>query len=123
MTEINNNIPNFGQNKIHFNKAKSGQETEQPVPKKGTEEEVQYVPDTGVLGRSQVVQSKGGDIPATVDETVKLVENNPAFVSASESVFNTIYGDLISQGYEPSDAYMKALFAEEKFYDMARNNY
>ena len=122
MAEINNNnIPSFGYKKI--------EKIEKPeLPEKIIEQEnkpketQQYVQDTGVLGRSQVRPANGGNIPQTVNETVELMKTNPAICGCCEGVFDTIYNDLIAQGKNPDDAYMKALFAEEELLEICPHN-
>lgn len=114
MAEINNNIPNFskGIEKVDVKKGK-----EIPVEPAMVEEKAEqaYVADTGVSGRSQIRNLKGADVTRSVDEAVMLATKNPALLSGSESIFNIIYNDLLESGMEESDAYMKALMAEEEF--------
>ncbi len=121
MAEINNNIPKFGRNieRIeNFNK-------ESIIPETSTGEKnkpMEYIPDTGVLGRSQVKSTKGGNIQKSVDEAVLLASKNPALMCGCESVFDCIYKDLLAQGMKESDAYMKALLAEEEFLQVGSAN-
>ncbi len=114
MAEINNNIPNFSKNieKVDVKKGKEIQIEPTVIDEKA---ETTYVADTGVLGRSQVRNAKGADIARSVDEAVMIATKNPALLTGSESIFNTIYNDLIESGMNESDAYMKALMAEEEF--------
>ena len=114
MAEINNNIPNFSKNieKVDVKKGKEIQIEPTVIDEKA---ETTYVADTGVLGRSQVRNAKGADIARSVDEAVMIATKNPALLTGSETIFNTIYNDLIESGMNESDAYMKALMAEEEF--------
>ena len=114
MAEINNNIPNFSKNieKVDVKKGKEIQIEPAVIDEKA---ETTYVADTGVLGRSQVRNAKGADIARSVDEAVMIATKNPALLTGSETIFNTIYNDLIESGMNESDAYMKALMAEEEF--------
>ncbi|MCD7780764.1 MAG: hypothetical protein LUH05_08860 [Candidatus Gastranaerophilales bacterium] len=120
MTEINNNIPNFGhkiekiENNKHIEEQKSVKQNED------FDKTVNYVPDTGVLGRSQVKTTKGMDISKSVDEAVALAENNPALLGCSEGVFDSLYKSFLEMGMEPSDAYMNALFGEQELLEIAK---
>ena len=118
MAEINN-IPNFG---INNNKKVENKNNKDAVaPQIPIEEECvehQYVQDTGVLGRSQVKCAKCGDIAKSVDEAIALAKSNPTLLSASESMFDTIYHDFKEQGMEESEAYLRALLAEEEFMEL-----
>lgn len=121
MAEINNNIPNFGLKKI--DKIYTAEPTESVIPQH-TEPptEPTYAPDPGVLGRSQVKRANGGNIAKTVDETVDIAKNNPALMCCCESVFDTVYNDLIAQGKNSDDAYMQALLAEEELLEICPHN-
>ena len=114
MAEINNNIPKFSKNieKVDVKKSKDIQIEPAVIEDKA---ETTYVADTGVLGRSQVRNAKGADISRSVDEAVMIATKNPALLTGSETIFDTIYNDLIESGMNESDAYMKALMAEEEF--------
>lgn len=114
MAEINNNIQNFG---INTDKIGSRKNSE-PVKEAAIQEESKehnYVPDTGVLGRSQIKNVHGSDIQKSVDEAVSLAKNNPALMGCSEGIFDYLYKDYINNGMDSSEAYMKALLAEEEF--------
>ena len=118
MAEINNNIPNFGINNKKIDNVPS---KEVPTVTPQIEEDVieqQYIQDTGVIGRSQVTCAKCGDITKSVEEAVALAKKNPTLQSASESVFNTLYKDLVESGMEESEAYMRALMGEEEFLEL-----
>lgn len=115
MAEINN-IPNYG---INIGKVDAKLNKEVPVePKVEEKQEKNYVPDTGVIGRSQVNHTKGGNIAKSVDAAVELAKSNPTLLSASEGLFDAMYNDFLAQGMEESAAYMKALMAEEEFLEM-----
>lgn len=118
MTEINNNIPNFGIKNIDkVEKTGKASPAEEVAVEK--EEQQKYVPDTGVLGRSQVKALKGGNISQSVDLAVEMAKNKPVLMQSGESLFNSIYNDLVERGMEPSEAYMNALMAEDEFYALA----
>ncbi len=123
MAEINNNIPNFGYNKkverINNQELPTGQEE---VVQQPEQTEVNYVPDTGVLGRSLVKPSNGANIAKTIDETVHIATSKPEILTGSEGVFDSIYKDLIEQGKNPDDAYYEALMAEEAFLEICPHN-
>lgn len=117
MAEINNNS-NFvkypiGKKPIEItNKEKEVQQQ----PAQHEPQERSYVPDTGVLGRSQVKCSKcGADITQSVDEAVALAKGNPGLLLGSDRIFDSIYNGLLLEGMEESEAYMKALACEEEF--------
>lgn len=114
MAEINNNIPKFSKNieKVDVKKSKDIQIEPAVIEEKA---ETTYVADTGVLGRSQVRSAKGADISRSVDEAVMIATKNPALLKGSETIFDTIYNDLIESGMNEADAYTKALMAEEEF--------
>lgn len=120
MAEINNNS-NFvkypiGKKPIEItNKEKEVQQQ----PAQHEPQERSYVPDTGVLGRSQVKCSKcGADITQSVDEAVALAKGNPGLLLGSDRIFDSIYNGLLLEGMEESEAYMKALACEEEFMQM-----
>lgn len=117
MAEINNNIPSFG---INLDQIKQKNKTDIPNDTHTKEEknETKYVPDTGVLGRSQVKSPKGGNINKSVDEAVALAKNNPVLLGCSEGLFDNFYRTYIESGMEPSEAYMQALLDEEEFLKM-----
>lgn len=122
MAEINNNIPNFGYKKVE---RVNNQET--PVVQEATTEQAEhteqtYTPDTGVLGRSLVKKSNGANIAKTIDETVNLANSKPEVMCGCESVFDSIYNDLIESGKNPDDAYFEALMAEEAFLEICPNH-
>lgn len=118
MAEINNNIPNFSRSieKVEAKKADKADKTLQNENE--ASKDASYIQDTGVLGRSQIHRSNGANIAKSVDEAVALASKNPVLLSSSEGMFNTMYEDFLAQGMEPSDAYMKALLAEEEFMEL-----
>ncbi len=122
MSEINNNIPNFHRN-IDCEKLDKNPKSKQPINEivdpDGIRNEYKIVPDTGVLGRSQVKPLRGGDIAKSVDETVDLTKKDPAILTGSETVFNILYEKFIKEGMEPGDAYLQAALAEEEFVEAA----
>ncbi len=122
MTEINNNIPNFGHkiDKIENsnNKHKEENQVKSDTKDKGTN----YIPDTGILGRSQVKNARGANISKSVDETIALAENNPVLLGCSEELFESLYKDFIATGMEPDEAYVKALLGEQELLEIAMNN-
>ncbi len=119
MAEINNS--NFvkypiGNKPIEIN---NKEKEAQPQQTSKETQERSYVPDTGVLGRSQVKCSKcGADITQSVDEAVALAKGNPGLLLGSDRIFDSIYNGLLLEGMEESEAYMKALACEEEFMQM-----
>ena len=111
MSEINNNITNYGYKieRISKNKETASQT---PEPAKESNEK-QYIADTGVLGRSQILN--GANISKSVDEAVELAKNNPAKMGCSEAIFDSMFKKFLEEGLSESDAYLKALCAEEEF--------
>ena len=119
MAEINNN--NFvkfqvGSKPIDVNnvtkEAQQQQVKEEPSEKK-------YVPDTGILGRSQVRSTKGGDITKSVDEAVKMAQEHPEILEAGEIVFDSIYEAFLADGLSPDEAYAQASLAVDEFCEVA----
>ncbi len=122
MTEINNNLHGFELNNVEKTKIpKVKEERIQGTETPEQEESKNIVPDTGVLGRSQIRSKKGSDVTKSVDEAVDLAKNNPVLMNASDKIFNSIYDDYIKQGIDPSDAYIKALLAEEEFCELGKS--
>ncbi len=119
MAEINNNIPNFGINgkKVENNKLNKELQPQTQVKEEGLEQK--YVPDTGVLGRSQVKSAKGGDITKSVDDAIKMVKEHPALVEAGEVVFDSIYEQFLADGLSEADAYAQASLAVDEFCQIA----
>jgi hypothetical protein len=115
MAEINNNIPSFGYKKINNNIEKPAQVEKGVMPedeiKKGNSA---YTPAAETIGRSQVRPANGANIAKTVEETIELATNNPALMGCCEGIFCSKYNDYIQSGMNESDAYMKALMAEEE---------
>lgn len=118
MAEINNNIPNFGRNIEKIEK----QTKDSQIPKIPADADknkpLDYIQDTGVLGRSQIRKSNGGNIAKSVDEAVSMAQKHPALLCGCESMFDHMYHTFIEQGMEPSEAYEKALLAEEEFMEI-----
>ena len=113
MTDINN-IGNYGINIDKIDKSgikKSAEVSAHQDDIKGKE----YVPDTGVLGRSQVKTTKGADVTKSVDEAVKMAKNNPNLMRCCEDMFDGLYKYYLDEGLSRSEAYEKALLAEEEF--------
>lgn len=118
MTEINNNIHNYGYkiDKIETKK-EDGVKQNNEIPKEA--EGQQYLPDTGVLGRSQIYGIKGSNISKSVEETVEMAKNCPVKMGCCEAIFDNRYQNYIESGLSESDAYMNALLDEEEFLDLA----
>ena len=118
MAEINNNIPSFGiNNKKVENKQKEVVKAQPQVKDECPEHN--YVPDTGVLGRSQVKCSKCGDIQKSVDEAVMLAKQHPEIMEAGDLMFDSIYESFLADGLDPADAYAQASLAAEEFCQIA----
>ena len=73
------------------------------------------MPDTGVLGRSQVKNIKHGDVSRSVDEAVELMRRKPIVLDSSDKIFDILYNSFLKEGLDPSEAYIKALLAQEEF--------
>lgn len=122
MSEINNN--GFGNkiNDIKFRNIKPDK-----IEKSHTDniseqksEEKAIVPDTGVLGRSQVKGIKGGDITKSVEETVALAIKHPEIISGGDEIFNLVYDRYIKEGYTPDKAYALASLGVEEFTELSK---
>lgn len=120
MAEINNNITSFGRNIEKIETAPKESTTQKAPADEERTKTLEYIPDTGILGRSQVKKANGGNIAKSVDEAVALAKEAPALLCGCESIFDCVYKDFINQGMEPSEAYTKALLAEEEFMQMGR---
>lgn len=120
MAEINNNITKFGYNieKIDNNKNKI-QDTTHTDMQTGAEE-IQYVPDTGILGRSQIKNQKGSDVTRSVDETIALCEKYPQIMECGDELFDTLYEQFLADGMDASEAYTKASLAMEEFVEIGK---
>lgn len=121
MTEINGNIPNFG-----LNIGKVEPKKEKEILKQqniDNEQQQTYIQDTGVLGRSQVVRTRGGDITKSVDEAVNLAKNHPELLDGGDVVFESVYNTFVDQGMDEADAYLNALSAQTEFMDIAAQRY
>ncbi len=124
MAEINNNIPNYLLNIDREIKTKN------KLPEKAREKDIdikdknpntaEYIPDAGVLGRSQIKNIKGTDVSRSIDETIYLSETHPELLRASGEVFDRLYQGYLRRGVEPSEAYTKALMGEEEFLEMGK---
>ena len=102
---------------IRFNKLNKELQPQLQVKEEGLEQK--YVPDTGVLGRSQVKSAKGGDITKSVDDAIKMVKEHPELVEAGEVVFDSIYEQFLADGLSPADAYAQASLAVDEFCEIA----
>ncbi len=117
MTEINGNFTNFGINtgKVEPKKEKEVKKQEIGSQEGGNNQE--YIQDTGVLGRSQIV--KTGDISKSVDEAAALAQTHPEVLTAANLVFEDTYNYFIGQGMSEDEAYISALEAQAEFMDIA----
>lgn len=117
MAEINNNIPKFQKNIERVDVKKNKEVKVEPAVVEEKAEQ-QLAPATDAYGKALVINAKdvkGVDIAKSVDEAVALARTNPARLTGSESIFNTIYQDLLESGVNEEDAYIRALQAEEEF--------
>lgn len=123
MTEINKNL--IGSNiPTQMNpKSTPVEETSKNVESEPTKKETSDIKDTGVLGRSLVDSNNGANITKSVNEAVNLAQKAPEVMYGCESLFGSLYQQYVDQGMESSDAYMKALFAEEELLGITRNKY
>ena len=119
MSEINNNMHNYGYGKIDRVEAKKEYDTKQQSENSKDADERKFVPDTGVLGRSQIHRIKGADIERSVDEAVDMAKTQPTRLSCSEKIFDTMFEHYLDSGMSEADAYTKALMDEEEFLDIS----
>jgi hypothetical protein len=122
MSEINNN--GFG-NKINDIRFRNIQPDKQDKTKPENTsdkkaEEKNIVPDTGILGRSQVKGIKGGDLTKSIDETVALAIKHPEIISGGDEIFDLIYDRFIKEGYTPDKAYALASLGVEEFTEISK---
>ena len=113
MTEINN-IGNYGLGIDKIDKSGIKKSAEVSAHQDDIKEK-EYIPDTGVLGRSQVKTTKGADVSKSVDEAVNMAKNHPNLLLCCEEMFDGIYKHYLDKGLSSSEAYEKALLAEEEF--------
>ncbi|MCD7879386.1 MAG: hypothetical protein LUG16_05585 [Candidatus Gastranaerophilales bacterium] len=122
MTEINNNnISKYSAGADRIAQPQAGKDVLSINIPKEPELITNYVQDTGVLGRSQIVNPKGSDITKSVNEAVNLANNNHVLMSCSETIFNKTYEDALRRGLSSQDAYTTALMAEEEFMKMGQS--
>lgn len=117
MSEINN-IGNYGLNIDKIDKKNIKRSAETSAHQEDIKEK-EYVPDTGILGRSQVKTTKGADISKSVDEAVNMAKRHSTLMQCSEKIFNYVYQSYLDKGLSPSQAYEKALLAEEEFMEIS----
>ena len=110
MKEINNNIHNYG---YQVDKVMTNKDKQTPPPLDNVQEtaEKSYIADTGVLGRSQILN--GANIAKSVDEAVDMAENHPEELLFCEDIVDAMYQNYLDEGLNESDAYMNALLGEE----------
>ena len=123
MTEINNNNRhNYGVNKnSNIERVDISGNEQLNAKNEPCEKEIpSYIPDPGVLGRSQVKGLKTADSTRSVDEAVLLAQKQPVLLTASEDMFETLYEKFVADGIPEHEAYMAALQAEEEFMIMAQ---
>lgn len=114
MTEINN-IPNFGYNH-ETNRSMQNKDIVRVPEAEGTQREM--VPDSGVLGRSQIKNAKIGNISQSVDAAVKLAKNNPVMLEACDDIYENAYAQKKKEGASDSEANYYALNVEAEFLDL-----
>ena len=121
MTEINNNVNTFGYKVEKL----QGSEKQKPSEIKVSEEETQAndkILDTGVLGRSQVVnRAKNSDGISSVDEAVKLANEDITMLNCSDEIFDEVYNKFINDGLKPEEAYIMAALGQKEFLETAQN--
>lgn len=125
MAEINNNLP-----KYVINNTERTIDTKNIQPentrkkdidiKSGEPKKTKYIPDTGVLGRSQIKNSKGADATRSVDEAITLCEKYPQIAECGDDFFDVLYEQFIADGMEPIEAYTKASMAMEEFVEIGK---
>ena len=122
MTEINQNYGNYGHQienskSVHFSKG-----YEKPVSEhKEVADEHTYAPDTGVLGRSQVVKStKGGNITKSVNEAVTMAKEMPSVMLITDEIFDAAYNEFLEDGMSEDEAYIAAMALTDRICDTSK---
>ena len=119
MAEINNNMYNQYGFQIDRIDKKDNTPKQNAEIAKEEKEERNYVPDTGVLGRSQIHRLNGADITKSINDAVDMAENQPVRMNCSEMIFDHMYDKYIDAGLSEADAYTRALMDEEEFLDIS----
>lgn len=130
MTEINNNNMNYD-TKIRkvkqINPPEKAEKTEniENIEEQTIKQEQNFIEDTGVLGRSLVKKSNGGNVAKSIDEAVFIAINHPEILEGGEELFNAAEDYFKNLGMNEEEAYFSALLAQEEFNELAnavRNN-
>lgn len=121
MTEINNNMNKFG---YQVEKIPAGDKQNVPEEKAGeVKEEISgkdEILDTGVLGRSQVVnRANNTSASSSIDEAVRLANENIDMLSCADKLFDNVYNQFIEQGFKPKEAYVMASIGLKEFSDIS----
>ena len=123
MTEINNNNRhNYGVNKnSNIERVDISRNEQLNAKNEPCEKEIpSYIPDPGVLGRSQVKGLKAADSTRSVDEAVFFAQKQPVLLMSSNDMFEALYEKFVVDGMTEDEAYMAALQAEEEFMSIAQ---
>ena len=120
MAEINNNIQKFGYNIEKIDNCKNKKTDINHVEIQTESEGQQYVPDTGILGRSQIKNPKGSDVTRSVDETIALCEKYPQILDCGDRLFDSLYEQFLKDGMDPSEAYSNASMAMAEFVEIGK---
>ena len=124
MSEINNNVNNIRLPKNHFDKNINDSKKVKPENIPAEEQpSLNIVPDTGILGRSQIHSTKGGDIAKSVDEAVALAHEYPEILKTGDEMFDALYDDFIKAGNSPEEAYAMASTGIMEFMEIATPHY
>lgn len=130
MTEINNNNMNYDTTirKVkQINPPEKAEKTEniENIEEQTIKQEQNFIEDTGVLGRSLVKKSNGGNVTKSIDEAVFIAINHPEILEGGEELFNAAEDYFKNLGMNEEEAYFSALLAQEEFNELAnavRNN-
>lgn len=130
MTEINNNNMNYDTTirKVkQINPPEKAEKTEniENIEEQTIKQEQNFIEDTGVLGRSLVKKSNGGNVAKSIDEAVFIAINHPEILEGGEELFNAAEDYFKNLGMNEEEAYFSALLAQEEFNELAnavRNN-
>lgn len=130
MTEINNNNMNYDTTirKVkQINPPEKAEKTEniENIEEQAIKQEQNFIEDTGVLGRSLVKKSNGGNVAKSIDEAVFIAINHPEILEGGEELFNAAEDYFKNSGMNEEEAYFSALLAQEEFNELAnavRNN-
>ena len=119
MSEINNLNNIQYRQKVEFDKNKSDSNKKNQGAPVEENKEREIVPDTGVLGRSQVKGVKGG-INVSIDEIAELMAAKPEIAEGADIIFDRVYNRCIKEGKSQYEAYISASYAQDEYTAIAK---